>query len=481
MKKIIALFLSVIMCFSLSIVVSAETQTLTFPMATTEGSVIFKGVAGFNCNVEPDVVAEDFIILKETGEMPALTNVKLLVTGDKGRSYVENAEYQFINYYDALCTERARENEGMYWKLNIAKDVAYLGDFLADSYSRIYTIAIEVEGKMTVTKEEDYTKWANNGAIEGLTFDILKGFTYGGYITDTIEATALNVNKFEYITKSVKFDFPMIYNTDENGDGNITRNEVYCLSRSAFGGGEGVFGFEGLASQVGEFFNKKDNGTITFHVTTAPATYSQLWSAGGITSTQTGLLNNYSNSNGVLIGLFFNYDKTGSLVSTATIDEDGNIVFDISDVLNDIGSNSIATIHSIYYGLVGGYTYTNELAKGLKIDRVTLSYSEEDEEMVDECEIVEDVEEEVIVDVSDEDSEEVEEEEEVIIEDEDEVEIVPDVEIEPVVEEPETEVELIASDADAVDEDTNPGTGVAMLVIPAAISAIAVFAMRKRK
>ncbi len=108
MKKIITLFLSVIMCFSLSIIASAETQTLTFPMATTEGSVIFKGVAGFNCNIESDVVAEDSIILKETGEMPKLTSVKLIVTGDKGRSYVENAEYQFINYYDALCTERAR-------------------------------------------------------------------------------------------------------------------------------------------------------------------------------------------------------------------------------------------------------------------------------------------------------------------------------------------------------------------------------------
>ena len=480
MKKIITLLLSVIMCFSLSIVASAETQTLTFPMATTEGSVIFKGVAGFNCNIEPNVIAEDSIILKETGEMPKLTSVKLIVTGDKGRSYAEDVEYLFINYYDGLCTERAKDNEGIYWKLNIAKGVAYLGDFLADSYSRIYTIAIEVEGKMTVAKEEDYTKWTNNGAIEGLTFDILKGFTYGGYITDTIEATALNVNKFEYVTKSVKFDFPMIYNTDENGDSNITRNEVYCLSRSAFGGGEGVFGFEGLASQVGEFFNKKDNGTITFHVTTAPATYSQLWSAGGIASTQTGLLNDFHND-GILIGLFINYDRTGSLVATSTVDTNGNVEFDVTDILNDIGGNSLATIHSIYYGLVGGYTYTNELAKGLKIDRVTLSYSEEDEEMVDECEITEDVEEEVVVDVSDEDSEEVEEEEEEVVIIEDEVEIVPDVEIEPVVEEPEAEVELIASNADAVDEDTNPGTGVTMLVIPAAISAIAALTLRKRK
>lgn len=78
-------------------------------------------------------------------------------------------------------------------------------------------------------------------------------------------------------------------------------------------------------------------------------------------------------------------------------------------------------------------------------------------------------------------AEEIEEEEVVIIEDEDEVEIIPDVEIEPVVEEPETEVELIASDADTVDEDTNPETGVTMLVIPAVISAIAVLTLRKRK
>lgn len=478
MKKFICILLSVIVCFALSITTYAETQTLTFPMATTEGSVIFKGVAGFNCNIEPDVIAEDSIVLKETGEMPKLTNVKLIVTGDKGRSYAEDVEYLFINYYDGLCTERAKDNEGIYWKLNVSKGVAYLGDFLADSYSRIYSIAIEVEGKMTVAEEEKYAKWSNNSAIEGWTFDVLKAFDYKGYVTDTIETTALSINKFEYVTKSVKFDFPMIYNTDENGDGNITRNEIYCLSRSAFGGGEGIYGFEGLASQAGQFFNKQDNGKITFHVTTAPASYSQLWTAGGIASTQTGLFNDFRND-GILIGLFFDYDKTGSLVSTATIDEDGNIVFDISDVLNDIGNNSLATIHSIYYGLVGGLTYTNEPIKGLKIDRVTLSYSEEDEEMVDECEIVEDVEEEVVVDVSDEDSEEVEEE--IIIEDE--VEIVPDVEIEPVVEEPETEIEIV-TDANAVtvaDEDTNPGTGVTMLIIPAVISAIAVLTMRKRK
>lgn len=479
MKKFICILLSVIMCFALSITTYAETQELIFPMTTTTGSVIFKGVAGFNCNIEPDVIAEDSIVLKETGEMPKLTNVKLIVTGDKGRSYAEDVEYLFINYYDGLCTERAKDNEGIYWKLNVSKGVAYLGDFLADSYSRIYSIAIEVEGKMTVAEEKEYVNWSSNSSIEGWAFDVFKAFDYKGYVTDTIETTALSINKFEYVTKSVKFDFPMIYNTDENGDGNITRNEIYCLSRSAFGGGEGIYGFEGLASQAGQFFNKQDNGKITFHVTTAPASYSQLWTAGGIASTQTGLLNDFRND-GILIGLFINYDRTGSLVTTSTVDADGNVEFDITDILNDIGSNSLATIHSIYYGLVGGYTYTNELTKGLKIDRVTLSYSEEDEEMVDECVIVEDVEEEVVVDVSDEDSEEeVEEEEEVIIEDE--VEIVPDVEIEPVVEESEIEVELIASDADAVDEDTNPGTGVTMLVIPAAISAIAVLTLRKRK
>lgn len=481
MKKFICILLSVIMCFALSITTYAETQELIFPMATTEGSVIFKGVAGFNCNVEPDVVAEDFIILKETGEMPALTNVKLLVTGDKGRSYVENAEYQFINYYDALCTERARDNEGMYWKLNIAKDVAYLGDFLADSYSRIYTIAIEVEGKMTVAKEEDYTKWANNSAIEGLTFNILKGFTYGGYITDTIEATTLSVNKFEYTTKSVRYDFPFIGSTDANGDGIITRDEVLCLSYSALGKGEGVFGFEGLASQTADFFNKKDNGKITFHVTTAPATYSTVWSRskGGVPSNQIGLTNGFGKVDG-LIGLFINYDRTGSLVTTSTVDADGNAEFDITDILNDIGGNSIATIHSIYYGLVGGYTYTNELIKGFKVDRVTLSYTEEDEEMVAECEIVEDVEEEVVVDVSDEDSEEVEEEEEEPAElDEEEVEI--EIEPEEVSEEPEIEIVTDANAVTVADEDTNPGTGVSLVTIPAAISAIAVLTLRKRK
>lgn len=472
MKKFICILLSVIMCFALSITTYAETQELTFPMATTEGSVIFKGVAGFNCNVEPDVVAEDSIVLKETGEMPKLTNVKLIVTGDKGRSYVEDVEYLFINYYDGLCTERAKDNEGIYWKLNVSKGVAYLGDFLADSYSRIYSIAIEVEGKMTVAEEEKYAKWSNNSAIEGWTFEVLKAFDYKGYITDTIETTALSLNKFEYVTKSVKFDFPMIGTTDANGDGIITRDEVLCLSYSALGKGEGVFGFEGLASQTADFFNKKDNGKITFHITTAPATYSTVWSKGGIPSNQIGLTNGFGKVDG-LIGLFINYDRTGSLVTTSTVDADGNVEFDITDILNDIGGNSIATIHSIYYGLVGGYTYTNEPIKGFKVDWVTLSYTEEDEEMVDECEIVEDVEEEeeIVEEEPDEDSEEV------IIEDE--IEEEPDIEIEPIVEEPEVEVEIIASET--VDEDTNPSTGVSLVTIPAIVTACVMCTFRKRK
>ena len=477
MKKIISLILAVIMtAFGLSITAGAETQELVFPMTTTTGTVIFKGVAGFNCNIEPDVTDADYIILKETGEMPKLTNVKLVVTGDRGRAYAENVEYLFINYYDSLCTERAKENEGNYWKLNISKGVAYLGDFLADSYSRLYSISIEVEGKLTVTKEEDYTKWYNKSTIEGWTFDIVRGFTQESYIIDTIETIATSINTFDYVTRTVKYDYPILYNTDDNGDGNITRNEVYCLSRSAYGGGEGVYGFEGLASQVGQFFNKKDSGTITFHITTAPASYSQIWSNGGVASTQTGLLNDFRRDS-VLIGLFFNYDKTGSLVSTSTIDENGNIVFNIDDILNDVGGNSLATINSIYYGMVGGLTYTNEPFKGIKVDKVTLSYEEEEEEIVVEPVCVDEVEEEEVV----EDIEEVEQEEieEPVELDEEEIEI--EIEPEEVSEEPEIEIVTDANSVTVADEDTNPGTGVALAVVPAIVAAAVIVVSKKRK
>ena len=479
MKKILSLIVATVMCVCCSVVAGAETQEKVFPMTATTGTISFKGISGVNCNIVPDVVADDYIVLRETGEMPGLTSVKLVIEGDRGRSYVSNVEYEFVNYLDADCFHRAeKKGDGVYWCLNVGKGSAYMGDFLADSYTNIYSIAIAVTGELNTTDEKVYCDWGTNGSIEGRTFDIVKDFYYDGYVTDSIAASALMLNKFDYVTKTVRYDYPFIGNTDENGDSIITRNEVYCLSFSALGAGEGVFGFEGLASQTAEFFNKKDNGKIIFHVTTAPATYSNVWTKGGVPSSQIGMLNGIGKLD-CLIGLFFNYDRTGSLVSTATVDENGNIEFDITNILNDVGSNSLATIHSVYYGLVGGYTYTDEFVKGLKIDKVTLSYTEEDEEMVDECEIAEEVEEEVVEEETEteDEPEEIEEEPEEDIIIEDEAEIVPDVEIEPI-EEPEVEVEIIA---ETTDEDKNPGTGAALVVIPAVIAAGAVIISRKRK
>ena len=485
MKKIISLILAATMAvFGLSITATAESKEMTFPMTTTTGTISFKGVTGISTNLEPGATNDDSIVITETGDMPPLSGVTLVVEGERGRSYVNNVEYPFINYIDENCTVRAtKAGDGAYWKLNISTLVAYIGDFLVDSYSHIYSLSIVTTGEITTTDEKEFNYWnSNTQYITGQTFKIVKDFTYSNNVTDVIADLVLAANNMSYVTREVVYDYPFLANTDVNSDALITRQEVECLSYSRLGGGEGISGFEGLASQVANFFNKQTNGTITFHVTTNPAKRGLTWTDGGVPSSQLGIISgNYTNTNN-LIGLFFNYDTTGSLVSASHVDENGNIVFDISQVLNDIGGNSLSTIHSIYYGLIGGLTYTEQLVKGLKIDQVTLSYST-DNEVIEEVVIgptttTDITTEPEIEEVIDEEEETEETVPEPIDIDEEEVEIVTEeTTIEPeVVEE---EVEIISTTTDTNDE--NPHTGVALAVIPALATGAALVIFKKRK
>ncbi len=115
--------------------------------------------------------------------------------------------------------------------------------------------------------------------------------------------------------------------------------------------------FAGLASQVADFFNKKDNGKITFQFTNLNASSS--WKSGGVPSTEVGLKNALA---GTSMGLFFNYNQsTGSLQSLGEVDADaGTITFDISEVLDDMGGFTKGNISDIYYGLNKGIEYKSQ-------------------------------------------------------------------------------------------------------------------------
>ena len=240
------------------------------------------------------------------------------------------------------------------------------------------------------------------------------------------------------------------------------------------------------------FFNKQTNGKIVFKLTTAPSTIVSKWDNGGIPAYTTGVFTSNVANTDNLIGLFFDYETTGSLVSASKISADGTITFDISNVLNDMGGNTLATLDSIYYGMIGGIDYIGFATKGIKVESITLSYEGETAGEVETVIIVEDenkdgeIEAEIPVEAEDEDDEE-----EVVVPDEDDEEVEPVEEV--VITDDETD------DATIIDESTveeepiieeivedidseNPHTGVSLIVIPTLVIGIGALALsRKRK
>jgi hypothetical protein len=484
MKKFLSLILTaVIMCFSLTAVATAETAEKSFPMAFSTGIINYtSNSVGMSANIVPTLPSEDSIIIKTNALAPEITKVALVVEGQKyGRNYAEKAEYNFTNYYDLECKQEAQYG-GQYWKLGLFADTTYIGNFLVTVFDKIYGIDLIVEGYEETIDEQYYYSWGINKTLTiNPVFTIVKPFNNDVDITNAISQIVTSFKEFKYVSKEIHYDYPFLMNTDYNNDGIITRDEVACLSYSSLGEGKGIPGFEGLASQVASFFNKKTNGKIIFKVTTAPTTIATTWNNGGVPISSTGIFTAPTTTiNDNIIGLFFNYESTGSLVALSKIESDGTITFDISKVLDDVSGNTLSTFRSIYYGLIGGIGYTNYPVKGIKIEQVILSY-EEDEE-VDTTIIVDDPV--------------VETEVEVVIEPEKEVTTETTTEAITTVEEVEVEIELsddtvVVSDTTTevitnagnvvVEEDSNPHTGAALVVVPTIVAGAIVLVSKKRK
>lgn len=475
MKRILSLILTVCMVLSLGITTFAE--EVTFPTTNNKGIITLKGNVKIDTLITPEVLANDEIVIKTTDAIPNIDSVKMTITGERGErvAYQSTNDYEFVNYIDANCTLRPTSTlKGDYWKLTITKDTATIGQFLANSYNRIYAIEIVATGSFETDSERVYNDWGNTVKFTESVpaFEIVKGFTTDAVLQLTITNLLENLKTFEYVSKQVRVDYSYLVNTDLNYDGIITRSEVAALSKSVLGEGVGVPGFEGLASQVAAFFNKKTNGTITFKVTTSEPTFTASW-AGGVPVTQVGIFKPEMQALNCPIGLFFNYEKTGSLVSTSYLTEDGTITFDISDILEDIGTNSLATINSVYYGLVGGLNYPNELIKGLKIEKVTLSYVDEVETPDTENKNV-DENEDNDIDEDDTVVEEIDEEEDFIDLDGDSVDE-DDAEIEDT-DNDETDVQI-----EDENEVPNPRTGVGLAIGSATIFGLVALLSKKRK
>ena len=360
--------------------------------------------------------------------------------------------------------------------------------------------------------------------------------------------------------------------TDINGDGKLIRNEIWELSttgdyrsstltntsagnyagvdsntQSYTGGtpvadafinvnkrddrGTGPKGFAGLASQIADFFNKEDNGTITFHFTADAGTSSTKWLNGGIPSTEVGLKTVIDGSTASDFALFVNYGSTtGSLQAGTKLDkESGAVVFDITEILNQLNTYTIGTVQDVYYGCT---KYANELKnksgvtidRGFWVDKVTLAYEESsavdsntDEEPEDPTEAEPEDKDEEPAEVDeptdldeepgDEEPTDLDEEPTDLDEEPTDLDDEPapvDDEPAPVDDEPapadETPVDndsqaTIDEPADttpAVDNgtttpavvdgaDENPGTGVALAVVPAMLAAAAMVISKKRK
>ena len=470
-----------------------------------------------------------------------LNSVKLNITGIKGQknSTSKTYTYDFANFEDAALTKQVYDGSGKYWVLNsYASGEAPLNGLDISQFVEVTSISIDVTSKNTGLDKNTYNNWKNwdytdsltcykafntaaanvgvekaiNDAFQyyaGATMEISNQSTKDLYafLEKTTSDTTINRNKVQLLSSASAYTAGTLYTGLGQTEGNASRTQSY---KDSDGTGTAPFWFGGLASQCADFFNKQTNGKITFQFT-AKASSGSDWKEGGIASTEVGLKSTLAGTN---MGIFVNYmQSTGSLVSLGVVDSDAlTVTFDISDILGDMGGLTKGNISDIYYGMNKGLDYKSDdytsihageagdavtyapngvwyisddkhHAIGYIVEKVILSYEDgadvdaAEEEVVDEPE---DVEEPEDIEEEEEEPEDIEEPEEEPEEEEEEPEFV----IEPEEEEEENngDVDIIEPTNTAkADDDANPGTGVALAVVPAIVAAAAVVVSKKRK
>lgn len=285
---------------------------------------------------------------------------------------------------------------------------------------------------------------------------------------------------------------------DEGSYEDWVDNQTYTIED--YNKGTQARGFSGLASQVADFFNLQKNGKIEFVFDAyTPAAAVNTWKTGGIPSTEVGLRNFLEAAKVKDFALFVNYmSSTGSLQSNATLDvATGSVVFDISDILKDMGGFTKGNVNDIYYGLANGINYNG--AVGLWVSKVILSYEADaavsgDEATKDdekEEEVKEDDKGDVAVDEDDDEGEiEIADDTDDAADDtadDDDTDIVigdDDDDDATVVVTPDDDATVVVNpgtDKTPAGADENPHTGVALAVVPMIAAAAAMVISKKRK
>ena len=252
--------------------------------------------------------------------------------------------------------------------------------------------------------------------------------------------------------------------------------------------GTNPYGFAGLASQVADFFNKQDNGTITFTFAADSGATSGKW-ADGVPSTEVGL-KGFSSEVLDNFALFFNYNNTtGTMLSKLKIDKTaGSVTFDIGEYLDDCGGLTKATLENIYYGLDDGIKYNATTNKyGLWVSKVELAYDDAGKSSTDADTqtIDDDDDDDNTAVVADDDDDDDDDDFNVVDDDDDDDYEDDDDDTAAVISDDDDDDTAVNNDVDIVsptaDDDSNPGTGVGLAVIPAIVAAAAVVVSKKRK
>ena len=293
--------------------------------------------------------------------------------------------------------------------------------------------------------------------------------------------------------------------TQNGTNSSATKDDINTQTYvDAMTAGTGPVGFAGLAGQVAEFFNKQNNGTITFNFTSAAAAGSSgAWNS-GIPSTEVGLIGSGAGTVTSNFALFFNYETTtGMMFAPAKADlTAGTVTFDISDYLNQSGTLTMATLHDIYYGLNVGYkknAWTD--AYGMYVTKVDLAYDDApaaaDADAAaaadDDAVVADDDDAAAVVDADDDDDDDTaliaddddddDDDDATIIADDDDDDTNDD-DLAAVITDDDEDDTAAAGTVDVVTpaaQDSNPATGVGLAVIPAIVAAAAMAISKKRK
>lgn len=497
---------------------------------------------------ELGISSDDVLAIDIRNANMDITGVNLKVTGIKGSksSSSRTYTYAFGNYAtDAVGAQSGNkfdwdnqvyDGSGAFWAIKAYKEVGPVDSFVPSQFVEVTQVVVEIacQGITNDVKVYDAfgsTEWGQN--LDGLVItpfataewtDILMAINNTLSVWGT-DVTPVNGIYASYSEKSATDLYPFLPRTDihvANGDAGqdarLDRDEIWLLSRAnqytATSGGLGSAGtnagqdgnqtydevdynkgtnpahFAGLASQVGDFFNKQTNGKITFTFTTSSGATGTSWNVGGIPSSQVGIKNVLGDASANDFVLAFNYTQTGSLQAVASVDAAaGEISFDISDVLDALDGKTIGVIDNVYYGSTKGVEYTGDHPYagnvGFEVQKITFSYDEdensgndieEDDDDTDDDDDDDDTSDDVDDDDDDDDDDDTDADD-----DDDDTDASVDDDDDDDDDEGDVNGDIVTPSNNNPANDVNPDTGVALAVVPAMVAAAAVVVSKKRK